>query len=443
MNRRSEAPKKALNTIDQEDNSKNRSNFFKSFLKRLGPGVITGASDDDPSAIATFSQAGAQFGNSLLWTMIFSYPLKGVIQEISARIGRVTGRGIAGNMCFYYPVWIGYLIIGLMVIANLINIGADFAAMGSAFSLLVGGTPVVYSVIFAIISLLLQIYIPYTKYVKILKWLALALFSYVITGIIMDIKWTDVLKFSVIPKISDQEKFLTVLVAIFGATISPYLFFWQASQEIEEVNNTPDEFPLNKAPEQAGKQIKRIQLDTYIGMAFSNIVAFFIILTTSVTIFANNPMEINSASQAAEALKPLAGKFAFLLFSAGIIGTGKLAIPILAGSAAYAVGEVLRWQIGLEEKPGKAKGFYSIIAFSTLIGLSLNFTTINPIQALFWSAVINGFIAVPVMVVLMLLSSSRKVMGRFRIPFLLRFIGWISTLAMLIVVMILLFLRIN
>lgn len=422
----------------------NGQNKFINFLKRLGPGVITGASDDDPSAIATFSQAGAQFGNGLLWTMLFTYPLKGVIQEISARIGRVTGRGIAGNMCFYYSPWIGYIIISLMVIANLINIGADIAAMGSALKLVIGGSQILYSILFTIVSLILQIYIPYTKYVRILKWLALALFSYVITGLIVDVHWEAAIKDTIIPVFSTKEKYLITLVGIFGATISPYLFFWQASQEIEEVKTTPEDLPLNKAPEQAPEQIKRIQIDTYIGMAFSNLVAFFIILATAVTIFsAQGPMEINSAAQAAEALRPLAGRFAFLLFSAGIIGTGMLAIPILAGSAAYAIGEVLRWPIGLEEKPHKAKGFYGIIAVATLLGLGLNFTPINPIEALFLAAVINGIIAVPVMALMMLMSSDRRIMGRFKIPFSLKSIGWVSTTAMLAAVLTLIYIWVS
>lgn len=424
---------------DVLDSSKEKKNFFVGFIKRLGPGVITGASDDDPSAIATFSQAGAQFGNGLLWTMLFSYPLKGVIQEISARIGRVTGMGIAGNMVMYYPPWIGYTLICLMVLSNLINIGADIAAMGAALKLVTGGSSLLYSVLFAMVSLGLQVFIPYTKYVKILKWLALALFSYVVTGVIVDVNWPEAFKSTVIPRFSTSENYLTALIAIFGATISPYLFFWQASQEIEEVKNTPEDLPLNKAPSQAPKQIKRIRIDTYIGMAFSNIVAFFIILATSATIFANNPVELTSAAQAAEALKPLAGRFAFLLFSAGIIGTGMLAIPILAGSAAYAVGEVMRWPIGLEERPHKAKGFYGIITIATLVGLALNFTPFNPIQALFWAAVINGIIAAPVMALMMLLASDRMIMGRFTISFILRLIGWLSTAAMLAAVLVLFF----
>lgn len=403
---------------------------LKGLLLRLGPGVITGASDDDPSAIATFSQSGAQFGLGLLWTVIFTYPLKSATQEISARIGRVTGRGLAGNMHRYYPPWIGITVILLMIIANIINIGADIAAMGSALNLLIGGPVLLYSVLFAFLSLILQVFIPYTRYVRILKWLSLALFSYIATAFIIDLSWSEALKAAVTPELIFRSNYLTAVVAVLGATISPYLFFWQASQETEEVNTTPEDQPLKKAPEQAPDQISRIKIDTYIGMAFSNIIIFFILLTTAFTLHLQGINEISSAAQAAEALRPLAGRFAFLLFSTGIIGTGMLAIPILAGSSAYAVGELFRWPVGLEQKPKHAINFYTILALSTLLGLALNFTPVNPIQALFWAATINGVIAAPVMIMMMLMSSDRRIMGRFKIPFTLKLIGWISVAVM-------------
>ncbi|MCU7490415.1 MAG: divalent metal cation transporter [Ignavibacteria bacterium] len=405
-------------------------NPFKNFLKRLGPGVITGASDDDPSAIATFSQAGAHFSFNLLWTVLYTYPLKSATQEISARIGRVTGRGLAGNMLRYYPPWISIIITSLMIIANVINIGADIAAMGSAMNLLIGGPEIIYSILLAALSLVLQVFIPYTKYVKILKWLSLALFSYMFTAFIVDVDWKMALTATVVPELRWDTKFLGAVVAVLGATISPYLFFWQASQETEEVNTTPEEEPLKVAPRQAPEQMKRIKIDTYLGMAFSNIIIFFIIVTTAMTLNTQGITEVNSAAEAAGALKPLAGRFASLLFSAGIIGTGMLAIPILGGSSAYAIGELFKWPVGLEQKPFRAVNFYLVLSVATLLGLALNFTPINPIQALIWAATINGLIAAPVMIIMMLMSSNRMVMGRFIIPAGLRIGGWVSVALM-------------
>lgn len=403
---------------------------FRNFLKRLGPGVITGASDDDPSAIATFSQAGAQFSFALLWTVLYTYPLKSATQEISARIGRVTGKGLAGNMMRYYPAWLSIIVTSLMILANIINIGADVAAMGSAMNLIIGGPAILYSILLAGLSLLLQVFIPYTKYVKILKWLSLALFSYMFTAFIVKVKWEEALLAAVIPEFSLDAKFLNAVVAVMGATISPYLFFWQASQETEEVNTTPEEEPLKVAPHQATAQIKRIKIDTYLGMAFSNIIIFFIIVTTAMTLNAKGVTEVNSAAQAAEALRPLAGRFAFLLFSAGIIGTGMLAIPILGGSSAYAIGELFKWPVGLEKKPFRAVNFYLVLSVATLIGLGLNFTPINPIKALYWAATINGLIAAPVIIIMMLISSNRMIMGRFKILSGLKLGGWITVILM-------------
>ncbi|MCU7494033.1 MAG: divalent metal cation transporter [Ignavibacteria bacterium] len=405
-------------------------NPLKNFLKRLGPGVITGASDDDPSAIATFSQSGAQFGFALLWTVLYTYPLKSATQEISARIGRVTGRGLAGNMLRYYSPWIGITITTLMIIANIINIGADIAAMGSAMKLLIGGPEILYSILLAGLSLVLQVFIPYTKYVRILKWLSLALFSYMLAAFIIDVRWERALLATLIPEFKWDSKFLNAVVAVLGATISPYLFFWQASQETEEVNTKQEEEPLKVAPGQASEQIKRIKIDTYLGMAFSNIIIFFIIVTTAMTLNAKGVNEVSSAAQAAEALRPLAGRFAFLLFSAGIIGTGMLAIPILGGSSAYAIGELFKWPVGLEQKPFRAVNFYLVLSVATLIGLALNFTPVNPIEALFWAATINGLISAPVMIIMMLISSNRVIMGRFTVSPALKAGGWISVALM-------------
>jgi len=407
----------------------------QSFLRLLGPGLITGASDDDPSGVSTYSQAGAQFGFGLLWTMLFSYPLMLGIQEVSAHLGRVTGHGIAGNLRRYYPNWLAYIIVALLVIANTINIGADIGAMGASLKLLLGGSPLVYAVLFALLSLVLQTTVPYHRYANVLKWLTLSLFTYVGTVFAVHVPWGEVLRETVLPKISFQADYLTTFIAILGTTISPYLFFWQASQEVEEVEESTEDKPLKQALEQAPAQLERIKLDTMVGMAFSNLVAFFIILTAAVTLHANGKTDIESAEQAAEALRPIAGNFAFFLFSLGIIGTGLLAIPILAGSAAYAVGEAFQWPTGLERKLLQAKGFYTILAVATLIGLGLNFTPINPIKALFWTAVINGVVAPPVMVMMMLMVTNPKVMGQFVVPRRLKLLGWAATAVMSIAVL--------
>ena len=399
----------------------------RKFLKTLGPGLITGASDDDPSGIATYSQAGAQFGYGMLWTMVLVYPLMAAIQEISALVGRVTGSGIAGNMRRYYSGWLMYPVITLLLIANTINLAADISAMGAALKLLIGGPALIYSASFAIVSVVLQILIPYNRYAGILKWLTLALFSYVATVFVVHVDWAQTLRGAFVPSLAFDARSATMLIAILGTTISPYLFFWQASAEVEEVEANDREKPLKEAPRQAPKQIQRIQIDTYLGMAFSNVVAFFIILTVAATLHSQGKTEIQTAAQAAEALRPVAGRFAFLLFSLGIIGTGMLALPVLAGSAAYAVGEALRWPVGLERKAREAKGFYGVLAFATAIALGLDFTGIDPIKALFWTAVINGIISCPIMAVMMHMTSNTKVMGKFVLSRRLQITGWIAT----------------
>ena len=398
----------------------------------LGPGLITGASDDDPSGIGTYSQVGAQFGYAMLWTMLFSYPLMSGIQEISARIGRVTGRGIAGNMRKYYPRWLTYIVAGLLVIANVINLGADLGAMGAAVQLLIGGSALLYSIIFAVISLLLQIFVPYKKYVNFLRWLTLVLFTYVATVFVVRVPWGEALQGTFIPTIEFKADYFAGLIAVLGTTISPYLFFWQASQEVEEIDRVPTEQALAEAPYQAPMEIVRIKADTYIGMGISNLIAFFIILTSAVTLHAHGKTDIQSATQAAEALRPVAGDFAFALFTAGIIGTGLLAVPVLAGSAAYAVSGVFGWSASLERQALQAKRFYGVLAAATLIGLGLNFTSIDPIKALFWAAVINGVLAGPVMVVIMLMATNPAVMSQFIISRRLRITGWLATAVMLI-----------
>jgi NRAMP (natural resistance-associated macrophage protein)-like metal ion transporter len=405
-----------------------------SWLKKLGPGLITGAADDDPSGIATYSQAGAQFGFSMLWTVLFTYPLMVGIQVVSARIGRVSGHGLAANIREHYPAWLLYGIVGLLLIANTINIAADVAAMGDALKLLIGGHAHLYAIGFGVTSLILQIFIPYRRYVRVLKWLTLALLAYVATVFVIHTPWTLVLSGTLLPHLSWKPQYITTVVAVFGTTISPYLFFWQASQEVEEQQINPQAKPLRDAPAQAKANFRRIKIDTYSGMGFSNLVAFFIMLTTAVTLNLHGITEIQTSAQAAEALRPIAGEFAFLLFSAGIIGTGLLAIPVLAGSAAYAMAGAFKWKNGLELELMGAKRFYGIIAISTLIGVALCFAPINPIKALYWSAVINGIISVPIMALMMLMAVRPEIMGQFVITLRLKILGWVSTGAMALAV---------
>ncbi len=399
----------------------------RDWLKQLGPGLITGAADDDPSGIATYSQAGAQFGLLTLWAVVFTYPLMVGIQLISARIGRVTGHGLASNIGRHFPRPVLYCVVALLVFANTINIAADIAAMGDALHLVVGGPPHVYAVIFGTVCLLLQVFLTYQRYVRYLKWLTLALLSYVVLVLTMEIPWHEVAAHSFRPHFALTAEYLTVVVAVFGTTISPYLFFWQASQEVEELDADPAAGALAHAPEGAAEHLRRIKIDTYLGMAFSNIVAFCIILGTAATLNAAGVTDIRTSAQAAEALRPLAGHFAFLLFSLGIIGTGMIAVPVLAGSAAYAVAETFEWKRGLDLKLLEAREFYTIIALATLGGVALDFSPIDPIRALFWSAVVNGVIAVPIMVVMMLLADDAKVMGGFTITRQLKALGWLAT----------------
>ncbi|HKQ40260.1 MAG TPA: divalent metal cation transporter [Verrucomicrobiae bacterium] len=403
----------------------------RKFLKTLGPGLITGASDDDPSGIATYSQAGAQYGYGMLWTMVLVYPFMAAIQEISAMIGRVTGRGIAGNMRQHYSGWIMYPVVSLLLVANTINLAADINAMGTALKMIIGGPALIYSTCFALVSLTLQILIPYNRYAGILKWLTLALFSYAATLFVVHVDWAAAAKGAFIPSFSFDAKTALILVAILGTTISPYLFFWQSSAEVEEVEANTKEKPLKTAPGQAPRQMQRIQLDTYFGMAFANLIALAIMLTVAATLHQKGAREIETAAQAAEALRPIAGPFAFLLFALGIIGTGMLALPVLGGSAAYAIGEALKWPVGLERNALEAKGFYGVLAVATLIALALDFHGLDPIKALFWTAVINGVISCPIMVVMMHMTSNRRVMGQFVLPRRLRITGWLATAMMI------------
>jgi NRAMP (natural resistance-associated macrophage protein)-like metal ion transporter len=396
----------------------------------LGPGLITGASDDDPSGIGTYSQAGAQFGFAISWIMLFSYPLMVAIQRISAQIGRTTGKGIAGNIREHYPNWLLQGIVALLVVANTINIGADLGAMGDALELLIGGPRLVYVIVFGAFCAVLEVFVSYKRYVSALRWLTLVLFAYFGTILVVRIPWAEVARGFLIPTLAADAAFWTTVVAVLGTTISPYLFFWQAGQEVEDIRAVAERRPLVKAPEQGPDAIERIRLDTYVGMAFANLVALSIIVTTAATLHASGVTDIESSSQAAEALRPVAGSFAFTLFALGIVGTGLLAVPVLAGSAAYAVGEARRWPVGLARKPRQAKAFYATLTLATMIGVLINFSPINPIKALYWSAVINGVVAVPVMIIMMLMTENPRIMGKYPVHDGLRMVGWMSTAVM-------------
>ena len=406
----------------------------KGWLARLGPGLITGASDDDPSGIATYSQAGAQFGYAMCWVMLFCFPLMAAIQEISARIGRVTGQGIAGNIRAHYSPLVLRAIVGLLLVANIINLGADLGAMGSALQILVGGPAGLYVIGFATGCTLLEIFVSYERYAAFLKWTSFVLLSYVALALVVHVPWGVVLYRTLVPNFSLSTDYVVTVVAVLGTTITPYCFFWQSSEEAEEERIDPAAHPLLEAPEEAPAQISRIRFDTYIGMAYSNIVSLFIIIATAATLNANGITDIQTSSQAAEALRPLAGVLTFVLFAAGIIGIGLLAVPVLAGSGAYALGEALGWTTGLDRKPLDAKAFYGTIAVSTLIGILFNFVGLDPIKALFWSAVINGVVAVPLMAIIMLMAMRRDVMGRFVLSRPLWAMGWLCTAAMAVAV---------
>jgi len=406
----------------------------KSTDKKLGPGLITGAADDDPSGIATYSQTGAQFGFSMLWLMLFTYPLMATIQIISARIGRVTGQGIACGMKKLYPGWLIKILVLLLLIANTINIGADIAAMGDALKLLIGGKAHLYAMGFGITTLILQVFIPYQKYVLVLKWLTLALLTYVASVFTLNIPWGTVIYSTLIPDITWSNEYITTIVAVLGTTISPYMFFWQSAQETEEMKTSPAVKPLTQDASDADSSFKRINIDTYVGMGFSNLIAFFIILTTAIALHQHGITSIETSADAASALKPIAGEFAFWLFAMGIIGTGLLAVPVLAGASAYAIADTFEWPGGLDLNLVKAQGFYSIIAISILIGIGLCFSNINPLKALYWSAVINGVISVPIMLMMMFVVTNKKVMGGFTLPPHLKIMGWVTTITMALAV---------
>ncbi|TPJ76013.1 divalent metal cation transporter [Mesorhizobium sp. B2-6-2] len=416
--------------IEREQSTTSAKGPLQRFLRMIGPGFITGASDDDPSGIGTYSLAGAQLGFDIGWTMLFTFPLMAAIQEIAARIGRTTGKGISGNLSRHYPASLLYVVVVLLSVANVINIGADLSAMADALELLIGGPSPLYVIAFAIVCICTIVFLDYTRYVKVLKWTTLSLFAYVIAMFAANVAWADAAKGLFVPHVEWSGAFFTTLLAILGTTISPYLFFWQASQEVEEEELKPSAKPLRWAPWQASRAFRRIRADTLVGMAFSNLIGVAIIFTTAATLHKAGVTDIASSTDAAKALEPAAGKFAFIIFSMGIIGTGLLAVPVLAGSAAFAVGEALHWTVGLQRKPKEALAFYVTLAAATALGTGIMFTPIDPIKALYWSAVINGICAVPVLIVMMRMAGSKDIMGEFPVQGWLRALGWLTTMTM-------------
>jgi NRAMP (natural resistance-associated macrophage protein)-like metal ion transporter len=398
-----------------------------SFLRHVGPGVVTGAADDDPSGIATFTQAGAQFGTGLLWTVFLSLPFMIAIQMVSARIGRVTGKGLAANLRDHMPRWLLAALVGLLVVANTVNIAADIAAMGEALQMVAGGGQHFHSLVFGVATVLLQVFVPYRRLAHILKWLTLTLFAYVAAVFAVKVPWGRVLHDLLLPQLQWSGGYWMMVVALLGTTISPYLFFWQASQEVEELRQKGGQRGTDA---EVRHDLRRVKIDTWVGMIFSNLIAFFVMVVGAAVLFAAGVHDVASAAQAAEALRPLAGDFAFWLFAGGIIATGLLAVPVLASSAAYAVAEAFGWQEGLERHWREAKKFYAIIGIATMVGTALDFTPIDPMKALYWSAVVNGVVAVPIMAAMMTLVARESVMGAFTSSRRTRWLGWGGTALM-------------
>ncbi|WP_406855113.1 Nramp family divalent metal transporter [Alsobacter sp. KACC 23698] len=406
----------------------------RTILRLLGPGLVAGAADDDPSGVATYSQAGAQFGFGLLWTVVLTYPFMVAIQVVSARIARATGEGIVANMRTAFPRWAMVWIVVLVLAANTINIAADLAAMGAATSLVVGGHPALYAVLLGAFCVVLEVLVPYRRYAPILKGLTIVLFFYVGTVLTVHIPWEQAALGALLPQLTWNADYIVTVVAVFGTTISPYVFFWQAAEEVEDMKLDGHVRALRDYHGHIKPVLKRIGVDTALGMGFSISIAACIMLTTAATLHQQGITNIETSAQAAEALRPLAGPLTFFLFALGILGTGLLAVPVLAGSAAYAVAEAFDWRSSLELKPLEARGFYSIVAGSTIIGALIGLSPLDPIKMLFWTAVINGVVAVPVMAVMMRLVSSRKVMGPVAAGPVLRIGGWAATGVMALVV---------
>lgn len=399
-------------------------------LSRVGPGLITGVADDDPSGIATYSQAGAQFGFNMLWTMPLAFPLMAAVQSMCARIGRVTGKGLAANIKDAFPPIVLQGVVLLLLVANTLNIAADVAAMGEVAELVTGVNRHLMTAFFVFATLLLQVLIPYHRYVFFLKWLTLSLLAYAAVLFTVHVPWEQVALRTVWPKFTPNADTAAVIVGVFGTTISPYLFFWQASEEVEDLQASQGAASLVRDGRAAGTELRRIRWDTWSGMFYSDITAYFIILATAATLNVAGIKDIDTAAQAASALRPLAGDFAYLLFALGILGVGLIGVPVLAGSAAYALSEAMGWKEGLERKATDARGFYGVIAVSVLAGLVIQYSPISPMKALFWSAVINGVVAVPLMIVIIILVSKKSVMGAFTASRSIIVLGWIATAVM-------------
>ena len=399
-------------------------------LSRVGPGLITGVADDDPSGIATYSQAGAQFGLNMLWTMPLAFPLMAAIQSMCANIGRVTGKGLAANIKTAFPPVVLQGVVLMLLVANTLNIAANVAAMGEVGELVTGVNRHLMTLFFVFGTLLLQVFIPYHRYVVYLKWLTLSLLAYAAVLFTVHVPWGQVALRTVWPKFTPNSTAAAVIVGVFGTTISPYLFFWQASEEVEDMQEIAGAAALVRDARAADSELRRIRWDTWSGMFYSDIAAYFIILATAVTLHVGGITDINTAAQAASALRPLAGDFAYIVFALGILGVGLIGVPVLAGSAAYALCEAMDWTWGLERKTTDARGFYGVIAVSVLAGLVIQYSPISPMKALFWSAVINGVVAVPLMVVIILLVSKSAIMGDYTASWSIIILGWIATVVM-------------
>ena len=395
--------------------------------------MVTGASDDDPSGIATYSQVGAQFGFAMLWTLVFTYPLMCAIQEVSAWTARVTGAGITRNLKKLYGPWICTLVVATLLFANVANLAADIAAMADALQLAVGGSSCVYAIAFGALCATVEVVVPYKQFAQVMKWTTLVLFVYVAAAFATRVPLKGVIGGALTPSFHFGGSYFAALTAVLGTTISPYLFFWQASQEVQEQKAAPGERPLKDSPRQGPAQLHRMRIDTYLGMAISNVIGFFIMLDTAAMLHGHGVTNIETAAQAAAALRPIAGEFAFIVFVVGILGTGLLSIPVLAGSVGYALAELRSWPMGLERPLRSAPRFYAAIAAVTALGVALNFASISPIKALFWCAVINGLAAGPIMVLMMLMTGNAKLTGGLKLPRPQWLLGWIGTIAMLAV----------
>jgi Mn2+/Fe2+ NRAMP family transporter len=397
---------------------------------RLGPGLITGACNDDPSSVATYAQIGAQFGFALAWTLVFSFPLLVAIQEISARLARVTGCGIAGNLRRHCPKWLAAFLVMLLSLANVFNLAADLGAMGAVLRLLLAAPALLYVCLLGAVSVLFEMFTIYARYVRFLRWLSLSLLSYVVSAFVVEVPWRQFAHALVLPPLSASPQYLLAVLAALGTTLSPYLLFWQAQQEVEEGRHEGGAARLLDAREQAPREFARIRLDTLIGMGLSAVVALFIVITTASTLHTHGVTTISTAAEAAEALRAIGGRFTFMLFALGIIGAGLLALPALSTSAAYAIGELRSWRVGRPDPSGRARAFYAATALATALAVALNFTSINPLRALYWSAVLNGVIAVPLLAAVMFLATRAGVVGPLRLPAELRVLGWAATAAM-------------